>query len=170
MLTRKKKMREIDLYESGVDADPKRRSPCFKCPRVNKSKKLKICETCEDRIAYVKSLGGPTTVDEITGLMSGESLPPDNLKRPRLCDCGEIHYAKGKCVTCYYKEYWAKIGKKTPKGTTMTIRFQSVDGGKEFLNLIRHIAKYEHRSINEQVIVFLALGVKEWLDEHEDME
>jgi hypothetical protein len=100
------------------------------------------------------------------------SMVPKTGRAIRYCKtkgCTGIHYAKGMCRKCYYKSrYKANKDRKYPKGTSLTIHFSSIEGGKDMLAMLRRIAKHEDRSPNKQAIHFIAKGLLDWLHDHED--
>lgn len=154
-------------------ADPRvNRSPCFKCPMHESglTKNCQTCEHCEHRIQFIKDHCGPTTIEEIVELNdTGPPITPRDARMETIIkkckNCQGVHYARGLCKNCYYKERWAEHKtKRIPKGTRITIFFSRIEGGVEMLNIIKSIAEQENRNVSQQVAAFLAKATLDWLE------
>ena len=129
----------------------------------DQSKLTSVCADCPERIEYIKAIAGPSTVEELESMDSSEI--PVVVRRPKFCECGGIHYAKGMCRKCYHRFMYQKY-KLEGMVTKTTINFSKTIGVYELLGLVKKIATHEGRSLNNQVIMFMAQGVVEWLEEN----
>jgi len=119
-------------------------------------------------LEFVKQHCGPANVDDLIEMSGKEIIPERPTKIPRFCKiCGGLHYAKGLCVSCYYKHWWKEHGKPQFHGASLTLRFAKLPSGPIMLNLLKMIAEREQHTPAQQAIAFIAKGVLDWLEEHD---
>jgi len=129
---------------------------------------------CEKRKAFAREHCGPTTIEMMIEEMDGTPIIPKiKFSSKRYCDtpgCKNLHYARGKCRSCYYKWRYSqgKESKKYIKGKSLTIHFGLIDGGPDIFEVLARIAKHEQRSVTKQAAVFIAAATLAWLEAHDN--